>query len=63
MGSLAGVIRLTPGSDDSAIIKDASAISPVWKLFELMGAWNEVGHVPTTEEIEALGLKIRFKVE
>ena len=60
MGSLAGVIRLTPGSDDSAIIEDASAISPVWKLFELMGAWNEVGHVPTTEEIEALGLNIRF---
>jgi len=63
MGSLAGVIRLTPGSDDSAIIKDASAISPVWKLFELMGAWNEVGHVPTTEEIEALGLNIRFQVK
>jgi len=63
MGSLAGVIRLTPGSDDSAIIEDASAISPVWKLFELMGAWNEVGHVPTTEEIEALGLNIRFQVK
>lgn len=63
MGSLAGVIRLTPGSDGSAVIEDTSAISPVWKLFELMGAWNEVGHVPTIDEIEALGLDMRFKVK
>jgi len=69
MGSLAGVIRLSPGNDSmegvsrkgmSRIIEDASGISPVWKIFELMGAWNELGHVPTADEVEALGLDIRF---
>jgi len=25
-----------------------------------MGAWNELGHIPTADEVEALGLDIRF---
>ena len=66
MGSLSGVIRVSPGDDSSStegsrkssIMEDGSGLSPVWKLFELMGLWNEQGILPTPEEVEALGLDI-----